>query len=70
TAEGSTYLRQKDFREMLDACMVEYARRRHGLYCEFHPVSDAVIKGTAILEKTESKAKRKEAINRPLDPFR
>ena len=48
TAEGSTYLRQKDFREMLDACMVEYARRRHGLYCEFHPVSDAVIKGTAI----------------------
>ena len=48
TAEGSTYLRQKDFREMLDSYMVEYAQRRHGLYCEFHPVSDAVIKGTAI----------------------
>lgn len=48
TAEGSTYLRQKGFREMLDACMAEYARRRHGLYGEFHPVSDAVIKGTAI----------------------
>ena len=48
TAEGSTYLRQKDFREMLDFCMAEYAQRRHGLYCEFHPVSDAVIKGTAI----------------------
>lgn len=58
TAEGSTYLGQKGFREMLDACMVEYARHRHGLYCEFHSVSDAVIKGTAIA------ALRRDAIDR------
>ena len=48
TAEGSTYLRQKGFREMLDACMEEYARRRRGLYCALHPVPDAVLKGTAL----------------------
>lgn len=48
TAEGSTYIRQKGFGEMLEACMAEYANRRRGLYYEFHNVPDAVLKGTAI----------------------
>ena len=47
TAEGSTYLRQRGFRELLEACMEEHARRERGLYYEFHSVPDAVLKGTA-----------------------
>ena len=48
TAEGSTYLRQTGFREMLEACMAEHAHRHHGLHYEFHSIPDAVIKGTTI----------------------
>lgn len=48
TAEGSTYLKQKGFREMLDFYMGEYAGKRRGLHYEFHHVPDAVLKGTAI----------------------
>ena len=48
TAEGSTYLKQKGFREMLDFYMCEYAEKRRGLHCEFHPIPDVVLKGTAI----------------------
>ena len=45
TAEGSTYLKQTGFREALDDCMAKYAK---GLHYEFHPVTDAVMNGTAI----------------------
>lgn len=48
TAEGSTYLWQRGFREMLAECMAEYAGRRRGLHWEFHAVPDAVMKGTAV----------------------
>ena len=47
TAEGSTYLKQKGYREQLDLRMNEYAARRYRLHYEFHPVPDAVLKGTA-----------------------
>lgn len=47
TAEGSTYLKQKGFREALEAYMDEFARKRHGLSYEFHQTEDAVFKGIA-----------------------
>lgn len=48
TAEGSTYLRQTGFREMLESYMAEHANRCRGLHYAFHTVPDAVLKGTAI----------------------
>lgn len=48
TAEGSTYLKQKGFREMLESHMREYAGKRRGLHYEFHNIPDAVLKGTAV----------------------
>ena len=47
TAEGSTYLKQKGFREALEARMQEFAGKRHSLSYEFHQVDDAVFKGIA-----------------------
>ncbi len=48
TDAGCRLLRkQKGFREQLDLRMDEYAARRFGLHYEFHPVPDAVLKGTA-----------------------
>ena len=48
TAEGSTYLKQKGFREKLENCMAKHAKERLGLHYAFHHVPDAVMKGTAI----------------------
>ncbi len=48
TAEGSTFLRQTGFREMLETAMAEHANRRCGLHYEFHHIPDAVLKGTTI----------------------
>ena len=47
-AEGSTYLKQKDFRTKLDRFMRELAGERHGLFYEFHTMEDAVQKGAAV----------------------
>ena len=47
TAEGSTYLKQKGFREALEAHMEEFAGKKLSLSYEFHQVEDAVFKGIA-----------------------
>lgn len=52
-AEGSTYLKQKDFRLYLDRFMREFAAERHGLFYEFHTMEDAVLKGTAVAGLSE-----------------
>ena len=52
TAEGSTYQKQKGFRENLDTCMQQIAGNRFGLHYEFQTVRDAVLKGTALASLT------------------
>ena len=47
-AEGSTYLKQKDFRPRLEQYMQELAAEQHQLFYEFHTMEDAVLKGTAV----------------------
>lgn len=48
TAEGSTFVKQKDFREKLERQMDALAGARHGLFWEFHTVENAVMKGIAV----------------------
>ena len=48
TAEGSTFVKQKDFREKLERQMDALAGERHGLFWEFHTVENAVMKGIAV----------------------
>ena len=47
TAEGSTYQKQKGFREMLERYLAE-AGKQYGLFYVLQHVPDAVLKGTAI----------------------
>ena len=47
TAEGSTFIKQKDFREKLERQMDAVAGERYGLFWEFHTVENAVMKGIA-----------------------
>ena len=47
-AEGSTFLKQKDFREQLDGYMEELAGREYALSWEFQTMEDAVLRGTAV----------------------
>lgn len=48
TAEGSTFVKQRDFREKLERQMDILAGERHGLFWEFHTVENAVMKGIAV----------------------
>ena len=48
TVEGSTYLKQHRFREMLDGYMDTLAGDKLGLGWEFHCLPDVILKGTAI----------------------
>ncbi|MBQ1402873.1 MAG: hypothetical protein IIY90_06160, partial [Oscillospiraceae bacterium] len=52
TAEGSTYLKQKGFRERLERDLAE-AGRKYGLFYMLQHVPDAVLKGTAIAAISE-----------------
>ena len=52
TAEGSTYLKQKGFRELLERDLAE-AGRKYGLFYMLQHVPDAVLKGTAIAAISE-----------------
>ena len=45
TAEGSTYLKQKDFREKLEKCMAGFTRDRCGLHFVFRNVPDVILRG-------------------------
>ena len=47
TAEGSTFLKQKDFREKLERQMDALAGEKYRLFWEFHTVENAVMKGIA-----------------------
>ena len=48
TAEGSTYLKQIDFRERLADEMEKLAGERYGLSWEFHTVPDVILRGIAV----------------------
>ncbi len=48
TAEGSTYLKQADFKEKLMQNMNDFARNRHGLHFEIHNVPDVILRGIAV----------------------
>ena len=58
TAEGSTYLKQKGFREEMDACMEQLAVQRHGLHLKTGNVPDAILKGTAAASQAQGTALR------------
>ena len=48
TAEGSTFSKQKGFREKLYAAMDSLAEKQCGLHYEFHTVPDVILRGTAV----------------------
>ena len=48
TAEGSTYQKQKGFKEMLDAELAKLIRSRSCFSYEIQTVSDAIVKGLAV----------------------
>ena len=48
TAEGSTFSKQKGFREKLFSAMDSLAGQKHGLHYEFHTVPDVILRGTAV----------------------
>ena len=54
TAEGSTYLKQTGFKEMLDAVLTDFALGQYSLPYEIHTVSDAVMKGLAAAALSET----------------
>ena len=48
TAEGSTFLKQKDFREKLKEQMDDFALKEFGLRYELHTLPDVVLRGLAV----------------------
>ena len=48
TAEGSTFLKQKDFRAKLEKRLEALATRRHGVFFEMHVVPDVILRGIAV----------------------
>ncbi len=48
TAEGSTFLKQKDFRAKLEKRLAALATGRHGVFFEMHVVPDVILRGIAV----------------------